>query len=171
MISSTRLALAVAAIGLAGPVAANERAPAVLANPDLDALTASAVAPGAGAGAGVSGGPVLFVEGRESAQDVRSGRGSGRWTLSRSAAGAAGGGDQLPTAPSAAASGAGDTASATGRSFGGSIGRSITAQSSGSAATASAAASSPGLASIGVSSRAGPGFAASASRSASSFSR
>lgn len=171
MFSPTRLALAVAALGLAGPAAANDGAPPVLANPDLDALTASAVVPGAGAGPGVAGGPVLVVDGSDPAQDIRFARGSGRWSLGRSDKAAGSDRGTFTGAAPSSASPASDAASAARSVLGGSIGRTVTARSPGSAATASAAASGPGLSSVGLSAQAGPGFSASASRSASSFSR
>lgn len=171
MFSPTRLALAVAAIGLAGPVAANDGAPPVLANPDLDALTASAVVPGAGTGPGVAGGPLLVVDGSGPAQGIRSARGSGRWSLGRSDTAAGSGSGQFRGAAPSTANAAGDVASAARSVLGGSIGRTVTARSGDSAATASAAAAGPGLSSVGLSAHAGPGFSASASRSASSFSR
>lgn len=169
MMRISRLALAVAAIGLAGPLAANDGAPPVLANPDLDALTANAVAIAAWPGGDFAGGSLLATG--ESRFDARARPGSARWTFNRSGDRAGADGGQFAGTPPAAAAPSGDGVSATARSMGGSIGRTVTARSAGSAATASAAAASPGLSSIGAFAQSAPGFSASASRSASSFSR
>ncbi|MCU0894767.1 MAG: hypothetical protein MUD06_10675 [Rhodospirillales bacterium] len=169
MMRFSRIALAVAAIGLAGPLAANDGGPPVLANPDLDALTANAVATAAWPGGKTAGGSLLATG--ESGLEARARAGSARWTFDRGGERAAAGTGKLGGTPPAAAPAAGDGASATARTIGGSIGRTVTARSTGSAATASAAASSPGLSSIGAFAQAAPGFSASASRSASSFSR
>lgn len=170
MMSSTRLALAVAAIGLASPLAASasDGAPPVLANPDLDALTASSVATAAMPGGAGARGLLLATGESGFAHEPGAKAGWARPTMDRSSETASG---QLAgTAPSEATA-AGDAVSATGRTLGGSIGRTVTARSAGSTATASAAASSPGMSSMGAFAQAAPGFSASASRSASSFSR
>jgi hypothetical protein len=172
MMRFSRIALAAAAIGLSGPLAANDGAPPVLANPDLDALTANAIATAAWPGGDIAGGSLLAAG--ESRLEARARPGSARWTFDRSGERASAGTGRLGGTPPAAAPGApaaGDSVSATARTMGGSIGRTVTARSAGSTATASAAASSPGLSSIGAFAQSAPGFSASASRSASSFSR
>ena len=173
MTSFTRLALAVAAIGLAGPLAANanDGAPPVLANPDLDALTASAVATAAVPGGAGASGLLLATGEPRMAHEPGARAGSARSALDRSGGPAGAGSGQLSGAAPSEATAAGDAVSATGRTLGGSIGRTVTARSAGSTATASAAASSPGMSSMGAFAQAAPGFSASASRSASSFSR
>jgi hypothetical protein len=170
MTSFTRLALAVAAIGLAGPLAANanDGAPPVLANPDLDALTASSVIPSVRAGAGAAGGAGLKIDALGLAQDVTPNRDKASWRALKPAAAKLSSVDGARTSGPAAAT---DAASAAGSILGGGVGRSVSTASPGSAGTASAAASSPGFSAVGVLSRSVPGLSTSTSRSMSSFSR
>lgn len=172
MFSSTRLALALAAIGLAAPAAANDGAPPVLANAALDALTASTFVPAASPGVGFTGGSALAVDASGPVQHVASRRGLSR-LMAPDRAGEGLGPERGPLASAApsAASVPGDAASASRSAVGASLSRTVTARSPDSVGTASAAASRSGLSSISVAAQSAPGFSSSLSRSASVSSR
>ena len=168
MIRTTRLILAVAAVGLAAPAVANDGAPPVLTNTVLDALTASAVGPSGGTGGAVPAGPVFAADAPAPARDSARDRTS--W-LGASPHGGEGVGTEqgLPAGapPSTAGGAASDGSAATGSILGGNISRSASSRSPDAAASASASASGPGLSTVSVAARSGPGFSSSTSRSAS----
>lgn len=129
MISSTRLVLALAAMGLAAPAVGDDGAMAVLASNQLDALTASAMPPAARSGGAASAVSGLSFDASDHARDVAPKLVSGLVTPQARAAGQGSGSSQNGSAgaPSSAAGGPGEMSAAAGSVLGGSFGRSVSA--------------------------------------------
>lgn len=172
MNSSMRLALALAAAGLAAPAAANDGAPPVLANTELDVLTASTVLAAGGLAGGAPAGTVLAADATGFVENATPRFSAWLWTPTRLAEGGLGGnalaaGSLLPAGSPATAAGAGETASAAASVTGASVSRSVGTRSPDTTAAASASAAGPGLSSVSVTAHSAPGFSGAFSRSTS----
>lgn len=176
MISSMRLVLALAAAGLAAPAVANDGAPPVLANTELDVLTARTVLAAEGRAGGAPAGTALGADAAGFPENATARFSAWLWTPSRLADarlaqeglagnGLAAGSLTLPAGSPATAAGAGETASAAASVTGGSVSRSVGSLDTTAAASASAA--GPGLSSVSVTAHSAPGFSGAFSRSTS----
>lgn len=178
MISSMRLALALAAAGLAAPAAANDGAPPVLANTELDVLTASTVLTAGGLAGAAPADTALAADATGFVENATARFSAWLWTPTRLAEarlaqdglggnGLTTGSLTLPAGSPATAAGAGATASAAASVTGASVSRSVGTRSPDTTAAASASAAGPGLSSVSVTAHSAPGFSGAFSRSTS----